>query len=94
MLFHTHLVLSVIRGLTAAGMFVHLSRLSEPVKAGKWLRLFYMDLLLWQIENVVRYSFPHAYYNLLPYRLQTVFVSMPAIAISIVCHTQYAYRFL
>lgn len=94
MLLHTHMVLSVILGLTAAGMFVHLYRLKEHVKAGKWLRLFYLGLLLWQIENVVRYSVPLNYYNSLAYRLQTVFVLMPTIAISIVCHTQYAYRFL
>ena len=52
MLLHTLMVLSVILGLTAAGMFVHLYRLRQPVKAGKWLRLFYMGLLLWQIERL------------------------------------------
>lgn len=61
MLLHTHMVLSVILGLTAAGMFAHLYRLKQHVKAGKWLRLFYLALLLWQIENVVRYSVPLNY---------------------------------
>ena len=35
MLLHTHMVLLVILGLTAAGMFVHLYRLKEHVKADK-----------------------------------------------------------
>ena len=45
-------------------------------------------------ENVVRYSVPLNYNNSLAYRLQIVLVLTPEIAISIVSHTPYAYRFL
>jgi signal transduction histidine kinase len=94
MLLHTHTVMSLILGLTATGMFVHLIRLKQPVNAKKWLILFYLGLLVWQIENMIRYSMPLEYFVTLTYKIQTVFVLIPMIALTLIAHTQYAYRFL
>ncbi|MEO8766206.1 MAG: ATP-binding protein [Ginsengibacter sp.] len=86
--------MSLILGLTATGMFVHLIRLQQPVNAKNWLILFYLGLLIWQIENMIRYSMPLEYFVTLLYRIQTVFMLIPMIALTLVAHTQYAYRFL
>src|ERR1700712_4626760 len=94
MLLHTHTVMSLILGLTATGMFVHLVRLKQPVHAKRWLILFYLGLLMWQIENMVRYSMPLEYFTTLSYKIQTVLMLIPMIALTLTAHTQYAYRFL
>ena len=94
MLLHTHTVMSLILGLTATGMVVHLTRLKQPVNAKKWLILFYLGLLVWQIENMIRYSMPLEYFVTLTYKIQTVFMLIPMIALTLTAHTQYAYRFL
>jgi len=87
-------VMSLILGLTATDMFVHLVRLRQPVNAKKWLILFYLGLLVWQIENMIRYSMPLEYLATLTYRIQTVFMLIPMIALAHIAHTQYAYSFL
>ena len=94
MLLHTHTVMSYILGLTAAGMFFHLARLREPVNARKWLMAFYLGLIIWQIENIIRYSMPVSYFTTLTYKLQTTFVLIPMLAVAHIAHSQYAYRFL
>jgi len=86
--------MSFILGLTAAGMFFHLIKLRQPVKAKKWLIGFYLGLLIWQIENIIRYSVPVTYFDTAAYKLQTIFVLIPALAITHVSHAQFAYHFL
>jgi len=86
--------MSLILGLTATGMFVHLIRLQQPVNAKKWLILFYLGLLVWQIENIIRYSMPLEYFATLTYKFQTVFMLIPMIALTHIAHAQYAYKFL
>lgn len=94
MLLHTHTVMSLILGLTAAGMFFHLLRLKQPVNAKKWLMLFYLGLFVWQVENIIRYSMPLAYYVTVIYKIQTVFLLIGMIALTHIAHAQYAYQFL
>ncbi|MBD0364948.1 MAG: HAMP domain-containing protein [Flavisolibacter sp.] len=94
LLFHTHSVMSFILALTALGMFVHLVRLQEPVKAKKWLVGFFLGILLWQLENVVRYSAPLDYFNSIGYIIETVLIWAPALALTHISHTQFAYHFL
>lgn len=94
MLLHTHTVMSLILGLTATGMFVHLIRLRQPVHAKNWLILFYLGLLIWQIENIIRYSMPLEYFVTNAYRIQTVFMLIPMVALTHIAHSQYAYKFL
>jgi two-component system NtrC family sensor kinase len=94
MLLHTHTVMSFILGLTATGMFMHLKQLKQPVNARKWLMGFYLGLIIWQIENMVRYSAPVEYFDTLPYKLQTVLVLIPMLALAHISHSQYAYKFL
>ena len=94
MLLHTHSVMSFILGLTAAGMFMHLITLRQPVNAKRWLVLFYFSLMCWQVENIIRYSMPLEYFTTTLYKLQTVVFLIPLIAVTLVAHTQFAYRFL
>lgn len=86
--------MSFILGLTAAGMFFHLVKLRSPVKAKKWLVSFYLGLLIWQIENIVRYSVPVTYFETTAYKLQTIFILIPALALTHISHAQFAYKFL
>lgn len=94
MLLHTHSVMSYILALTALGMFMHIVQLRQPVNARRWLLFFYCSLLIWQTENMFRYSSPMWYYHTSSYKFQTVFILIPAIGCTLIAHTQYAYRFL
>jgi len=86
--------MSFILALTALGMFVHLMKVKEPVKAKFWIVAFYFGLLGWQIENVIRYSLPLSYLGMVPYKIQTIFLYIPSLALTLIAHTQYTYRFL
>lgn len=91
---HTHAVMSFILGLVAAGMFVHLIKLKGIVKAKNWLAAFYFAVLIWQIENIFRYSSPISYFNTIAYKLQTILVLIPALAVTHISHVQFAYQFM
>ncbi|MFN2440654.1 MAG: hypothetical protein ABR503_15735, partial [Chitinophagaceae bacterium] len=86
--------MSFILALTAGGMFFHLVRLRQPVNAKKWLVCFYLGLFIWQLENVVRYSMPPEYVGTLTYKLELIFILIPALTLTLICHTQYVYHFL
>lgn len=93
-LLHTHSVMSFILLFTSVGMLVHLLLLKKPFQAKNWLVSFYLGITCWQLENMTRYSAPLHYYGTLPYKLQTTFVLIPTLALTLVAHTQYVYRFL
>ncbi|MFN2439305.1 MAG: hypothetical protein ABR503_08905, partial [Chitinophagaceae bacterium] len=86
--------MAFILALTAGGMFFHLLKVRQPVKAKKWLAGFYLGLLCWQLENVVRFSMPTGYIGSFNYKLVIIFILMPALSIMLISHAQYAYRFL
>jgi signal transduction histidine kinase len=94
MILHTHSVMSFILALTAAGMFFHLVRLKQPVNAKGWLLGFYGSLFCWQVENMFRYSMPPEFENTLLHKISAVGVLVPALSLTLICHTQYLYRFL
>ncbi|MBD0368585.1 MAG: hypothetical protein ICV53_21080, partial [Flavisolibacter sp.] len=94
LLLHTHTVMSFILAITALGMFMHLVRLRQPVNAKKWLVGFYLGILLWQTENMVRYSVPLEYIGTVAYKLQTIFGLIPLLSVTLISHEQYVYRFL
>src|SRR5690242_19202719 len=94
MVLHTHSVMSLILALTAAGMFFHLVRLRQPVKAKGWLLGFYGSLFCWQVENVFRYSLPTQFEGTLIHKISATGVLIPALSATLICHTQYLYRFL
>ncbi|HEY0059467.1 MAG TPA: HAMP domain-containing protein, partial [Flavisolibacter sp.] len=86
--------MSYILGLTAAGMFTHLNKVTQPIKGKTWLILFYMGLTGWQVENVIRYSVAPEYYGSAVYTLQTIFIYIPFLSLTLIAHTQYTYRYL
>jgi len=86
--------MSYILALTAAGMFVHVSRVKDGMNGKRWLVAFYLGLAGWQLENVIRYSLPPAYYETTEYSLQTVFIYIPFLSLTLIAHTQYTYRYL
>ena len=94
MILHTHSVMSLILAITAAGMSVYLMRLRQPVNAKKWLLGFYLGLLGWQFENMIRYSLPPEYEGHLLPKLSATLLLIPGLAVTLICHTQYVYRFL
>jgi signal transduction histidine kinase len=94
LLLHTHSVMAFILLLSGAAMFVHLLTLRQAVHAKKWLLGFYFGIVCWQTDNVIRYSVPLEYYGTTVYSLQTVFWLIPTLALTLVSHTQYVYRFL
>jgi two-component system, NtrC family, sensor kinase len=94
MILHTHSVMSLILALTAAGMVIHLVRLKQPVNAKRWLLGFYLGLFCWQFENMIRYSLPPEYEGHLLPRISATLLLIPGLALTLVSHTQYVYRFL
>ena len=94
MLLHTHSVMAFILALIAAGMFTHLYRLRQPVKAKGWLMAFYLALFGWQMENLFRYSLPVSYSDTMMYKLSVVVVLVPCLTATLITHTQYVYRFM
>ena len=94
MMLHTHSVMSFILALTATGMFVHLLRVKQPVKAKKWLVCFYLGVLCWQFENLFRYSMPPEYIGTWVYKIDILAVLIPSLSLTLICHTQYVYQFL
>ncbi len=94
LILQTHSIMAFILGLTAAGMFIHLVTQKQPVKAKKWLVAFYFGLLCWQFENVIRFSLPPDYTGSFAYKLDIIFILIPALSCMLISHTQYVYRFL
>lgn len=94
MILHTHTVMAFILALTAAGMFIHLFRLKQPVNAKGWLMGFYLSLFCWQVENIFRYSLPPEYESSLIFKIQVTAILIPALSSTLIFHTQYVYRFL
>lgn len=94
MMLRTHSVMAFILALTAVGMFFHLYRLRQPVKAKNWLMTFYFGLFCWQTENVIRYSMPASYDGTLPQKISVAAVLIPSLSLTLLAHTQYLYQFL
>jgi signal transduction histidine kinase len=86
--------MSFILALTAAGMFYHLVTVRQPVKGRKWLVGFYLGLCIWQLENVFRYSMLPGYIGSTAYKIEMILILIPALSLTLICHTQYVYRFL
>jgi hypothetical protein len=86
--------MSYILALTAAGMLVHLLKIKQPVRAKSWLICFYLGLAGWQFENVFRYSAPMEYFGSTAYSIETIFLYIPFLSLTLTAHTQYTYRFL
>lgn len=86
--------MSLILLLTAVGMLVHLLTLRQSMYAKKWLVCFYLGVSCWQVDNMMRYSAPLDYYGTTFYKVQTVFWLIPFLAITLVSHCQYVYRFI
>jgi signal transduction histidine kinase len=86
--------MSYILALTAGGMLVHLLKTKGFVKGKTWLICFYLGLAGWQMENVFRYSSPLDYFGSAFYSLQTIFIYIPFLTLTLLAHTQYTYRFL
>ena len=93
-LLHTHSIMAFILVTTQAGMLIFLMRLRESTQIRRWMIANYIASVVWQADQTIRFSLnPHVEGTLL-YKLETVLIYSPALALLMLTYFQILYLFL
>ena len=94
LLLHTHSIMAFILATTQMGMFVYLYRLPHRTTIRRWMMANYAASIVWQLDQTVRFSLNPSVEGTLTYKLETVFVYSPALAMLMLTYFQILYLFL
>ncbi len=93
-LLHTHSIMAFILATTQVGMLTYLLRLRHKTLIRRWMIANYVASIVWQLDQTVRFSLHPSATGSLPYKLETVFVYSPALALLMLTYFQLLYLFL
>ena len=94
LLLHTHSIMAFILATTQIGMFVYLYQLPHRTTIRRWMMANYAASIVWQLDQTVRFSLNPSVEGTLAYKLETVFVYSPALAMLMLTYFQILYLFL
>jgi signal transduction histidine kinase len=93
-LLHTHSIMAFILATTQLGMLFFLLRLPNHTQIRRWMIINYLSSVIWQADQIVRFSLNPSVQGTLLYKLETVFVYSPALAVLVLSYFQILYLFL
>ena len=93
-LLHTHSIMAFILAITQIGMLLYLVRLKNDTSIRRWMIINYLASVIWQIDQTIRFSLHPNLVRALFYKLETVLIYSPALAILTLSYFQILYLFL
>lgn len=93
-LLHTHSIMAFILATTQFGMLVFLLKLKQPTRIRKWMIINYLASVIWQVDQTIRFSLAPSAQGSLLYKIETVLVYSPALALLVLSYFQILYLFL
>jgi two-component system, NtrC family, sensor kinase len=86
--------MAFILATTQLGMLLFLIRLRNNTAIRRWMIINYAASVVWQADQTVRFSLHPSVQNTLLYKLETVFIYSPALAVLVLSYLQILYLFL
>lgn len=93
-LLHTHSIMAFILATTQFGMLLFLLRLKQKTHIRKWMIINYIASIVWQVDQTIRFSLAPSVQGSLIYKIETVLIYSPALAILVLSYFQILYLFL
>lgn len=93
-LLHTHSIMAFILATTQFGMLMYLVRLHNATKIRRWMIINYLASVVWQVDQTIRFSLHPSVQGSLLYKLETVLIYSPALAVLVLSYFQILYLFL
>ncbi len=93
-LLHTHSIMAFILATTQFGMLIYLLKLENATKIRKWMIINYLASVIWQVDQTIRFSLHPSVQGSLVYKLETVLIYSPALALLVLSYFQILYLFL
>ena len=93
-LLHTHSIMAFILATTQFGMLIYLLKLEKATKIRKWMIINYLASVIWQVDQTIRFSLHPSVQGSLVYKLETVLIYSPALALLVLSYFQILYLFL
>lgn len=93
-LLHTHSIMAFILATTQFGMLVFLFRLKQATNIRKWMIINYLASVIWQVDQTIRFSLAPSVQGSLVYKIETVLIYSPALALLVLSYFQILYLFL
>ncbi len=93
-LLHTHSIMAFILATTQIAMLVYLLRLRNGTTIRRWMVLNYLASVVWQVDQTIRFSLHPSVEGTLVYKLETVLIYSPALAMLMLTYFQILYLFL
>jgi len=86
--------MAFILATTQFGMLVFLLRLKQPTQIRKWMIINYLASVIWQVDQTIRFSLAPSVQGSLLYKIETVLIYSPALALLVLSYFQILYLFL
>ncbi len=93
-LLHTHSIIAFILAMTQIGMLIYLFGLKEKTVIRRWMIINYVASVIWQVDQTIRFSIHPSVSKTLFYKLETILIYSPALAILTLSYFQILYLFL
>ena len=93
-LLHTHSIMAFILATTQFGMLVFLLKLKQATNIRKWMIINYVASVIWQVDQTIRFSLAPSAQGSLLYKIETVLIYSPALALLVLSYFQILYLFL
>lgn len=93
-LLHTHSIMAFILATTQFGMLIFLLRLKQATNIRKWMIINYLASVIWQVDQMIRFSLAPTVQGSLLYKIETVLIYSPALALLVLSYFQILYLFL
>jgi signal transduction histidine kinase len=93
-LLHTHSVIALIIGATQLGMLWILLKQGKNIPIRRWIITNYLAAIIWYFDQVVRFSLLPGTEGSLIYKLETIFIYSPSLALVMLANVQAYYLFI
>jgi len=93
-LLHTLSIMAFILAITQFGMLIYLLRLRDNTQIRRWMIVNYSASVIWQVDQMIRGSLHPSVIGTMAYKIETVLVYSPALALLVLSYLQILYLFL